>query len=354
MKHLKSFGLVVCTAVLAFVLVACAAPAEPSPENQVSNCVPSRDFGFDPTPYDSSINWLALPAAVQHEADLLYFYPTCYIPKSEEDPEICAVNNESMRIGAREIFRSQATAFESYANIYAPFYRQADATRLAGMAQEEMMEVESGAPKRDVFAALDYYFENYNEGRPFMLAGHSQGAMMVYLILDEYMAEHPERYENMVAAYMIGNAATKSWLAENPHVKLAQGADDTGVLVTWNTEGPGNIGKYNMVVPEGSVCINPLNWKTDETPAGVEENKGTLADREGGGYVISEGIADATIDLERGSVICSSVDSKAYAIPAAAESLFGPESYHGYDFKFYYANLRENGKTRLDAFLAQQ
>ena len=209
------------------------------------------------------------------------------------------------------------------------------------------------AARASVFLALDYYFEHYNKnkGRPFFLAGHSQGSAMLAYVLDEYLKEHPERYENMIAAYMLGNAPTKDWLAANPHIKMAQGADDTGVVVSWNTEGPGNIGQHSLVVPEGAVCINPLNWRKDETYAGVEENLGSLVPDGNGGYKVVEGIADARVNLERGSVICESADSAVYAMPRESAAFFGPESYHGWDYEFYYINIRENAALRLERFL---
>lgn len=54
--------------------------------------------------------------------------------------------------------------------------------------------------------------------------------------------------------------------------------------------------------------------------------------------------------MERGVVVCSTADPAVYAIPAPADELFGPESYHGYDYGLYYANLQENVKTRITAF----
>lgn len=306
-----------------------------------------------PSDYSEETNWLAKPRELVHEADVLYFYPTCYMPESENDPRICNIDNAGMRAGAQMKLLDQASAFEASADLYAPYYRQVDAASLAGLSQEEMLEVESAEPKADVFASLDYYFEHYNKGRPFVLAGHSQGAMMIQLILDEYMEENPAIYERMVAAYMIGNAATESWLDLNPHVTLAQNADDTGVLVTWNTEGPDNKDQYNMVAPQGSVCINPLNWKTDATPAGIEENLGTLVEDDEGNYIVTEGIANATIDTERGTVICTSVDPQVYAIPSAMKDLFGTQSYHSWDIKFYYENIRQNVADRIASYLSE-
>ena len=120
------------------------------------------------------------------------------------------------------------------------------------------------------------------------------------------------------------------------------------MLISWNVEGPGNIGKYSMVVPEGSVAINPLNWRMDETPAGTDENLGSLIN----GEIVVPGIADARLDVERGSVIVTSVDPAVFAMPPPAEPLFGPESYHAWDFEFFYMNIRENAKLRMERFLA--
>ena len=304
-----------------------------------------------PSDYADAENWLAVPTERRHAVDLLYFYPTAYSPSGENAPLYCEIDDASMRAGAPDAFAKQATAFETCADIYAPFYRQCDAMALAGLTQPEMIAIESGVPRTDVFAALDYYFEHWNDGRPFILAGHSQGAMMAMLILQEYMAAHPERYARMIAAYMIGNAPTTSWLAQYPHVRLATGAGDTGVVVSWNTEGPGNVGEYNMVVPEGAQCINPLNWRTDGTPADVSDNLGSLVKDASGKYVVVPGFADARIEAGRGSVICSTVDPAEYAMPAAMSALFGPESYHGWDYGFYYMNIRENAELRTRNFL---
>lgn len=298
--------------------------------------------------YSDEDNWMRLPGIIEHDVDVIYLYPTTFVPGHEG--EMCTIDNEAMREKANMIYERQATAFDGLANIFAPYYRQVDAAGLAGLTQPEMVERESGEPKADVFAALDYYFGNHNDGRPFILAGHSQGSMMIMMILDEYMEGHPEVYDRMVAAYMIGNAATKDWLAANPHVRMATGATDTGVVVSWNTEGPGNIGHYNMVVPEGSVCINPLNWRTDGTYAGTEENLGCLTPDRNGGYMVVEGFADARIDVERGSVIVESVDPEIYS--NGAEALFGPQSYHGQDYDFFYMNIRENAEDRIEAFLS--
>jgi hypothetical protein len=289
---------------------------------------------------------------LQQNADVLYFYPTVYSPESPDAPLIAPLDDEGMRAGAREVFQRQATAFETVADIYAPFYQQVNFTVFEG-SYDELMEIERGVARQSVFLALDYYFEHYNNNRPYFLAGHSQGAAMMVFILDEYMKQHPNRYANMVAAYMIGNAPTQDWLVKNPHIKFAEGAEDTGVVISWNAEGPGNIGKPSLVVPEGSVAINPLNWCRDETYAGVGQNLGSFLPDENGNFRIVAGIADARVDLGRGSVIVESVDPAIYGmavIRPGSEYFFGPESYHEWDYELFYMNIRENAKLRLERF----
>ena len=297
---------------------------------------------IEPSDYSKKDNWLRYPDNIEYDVDIIYFYPTAYMPSSPD--ERCTIEDEGMRAGANVAYSQQATAFEGLGHMVAPFYRQLDAMSLIGLSQKDMAVREMGEPMADCFAALDHYFRECNNGRPFILAGHSQGSMMIMLILSIYMRENPQYYSKMIAAYMIGNAATKDWLSLNDHIRMAESADDIGVVISWNTEGTGNIGKYNMVVPEGSICINPINWRTDDTYADVSENRGSLHVDKNGRTGLIPGIADARVDVERGSVIVTTVDPS-LAVPAV--DLFGPESYHNNDYGFFYQNIRENAELRI-------
>lgn len=299
-----------------------------------------------PSDYSDRNNWMAVPE-ITHEVDTFYLYPTCYADDSEEALPICNIDNESVRIQAQAIYENQATVFEESTNVFAPYYRQSNIYRIAGMDNKEMEAFQKKEQRTDVYAALDYYFEHYNNGRPFIIAGHSQGSIMTRIVLGEYMEAHPEYYERMVAAYVIGYSITSDWLKEHPYLKFAEGADDTGVIVSWNTEGPGNKGQHNIVVEDGAISINPINWKRDDTYAAADENLGSrILNEETGSYEIRQAFADAQLDTERGVVICTT-DQVAYT---DATPLFGPESLHNNDYALYYENLRENVKLRVENF----
>lgn len=334
--------------VIAVCFLLCVSTACGSGGNQRQDADTSviTDLAGEPSDYAIKENWMKIPE-ITHEVDTFYLYPTSYTDESEDAKPICDIDNEKVQARARLIYENQATVYEESTNVFALFYRQSNIYQVAGMSNEELEEYQLQEQRTDVYAALDYYFENYNEGRPFIIAGHSQGSIMTKIVLGEYMQAHPEYYERMVAAYPIGYSITSDWLKEHPYLKFAEGADDTGVIVSWNTEGIGNKGQHNLVVEPNAISINPINWKRDNTYAGFEENLGSrIMNEDTGEYEIVKGIADAQVDTERGVVICTTEDVE-YA-PAA---LFGPESLHSHDYDFYYENLRDNVKTRVEAFL---
>ncbi len=299
-----------------------------------------------PSDYSKQENWMRIPE-ITHEVDTFYIYPTCYLDDSKDAKPICDIDNPNVQDRANVVYENQGTVYEDATNVFAPYYRQSNIYQVCNMGYEELEEYQRKEQRTDIYAALDYYFEHYNEGRPFIIAGHSQGSIMTKIVLGEYMQAHPEYYERMVAAYPIGFSITKDFLDAHPYLKFAEGADDTGVIVSWNTEGKGNKGQKNLVVEPNAISINPINGRRDDTYAGFEENLGSrIWNEKAGTYKVIKGIADAQVDTERGVVICTAEDPE-YA-PA---EFFGPESLHGHDYDFYYENLKENVKTRVEAYL---
>ena len=308
-----------------------------------------RPLVGEPSDYSDANNWLAIPE-ITHDVDTIYLYPTTFLDDSEGAELICDVDNEMMRTGALNMYESQATVYEESTNVFAPYYRQSNVMIVGQLRGDDVTDIQMKEPRTDVYAALDYYFENYNNGRSFILAGHSQGSTMTMLVLGEYMQAHPEYYERMVAAYPIGFSITQEWLNEHPYAKFAEGADDTGVIVSWNTEGPGNKYQSSRVIEPGAISINPLNWKSDDKYAGIEENLGSLVkNEETGEYELADGIADAQIDIERGVVVCTTDES---FIPM--EDIFGPQSLHGGDYTLYYGNIQKNVADRIAAYFEKK
>lgn len=316
-----------------------------------------REYIGTPPDYSKKEYWLTRPENPTKPVDLIYLYPSsCNDLRADT---ICEIDNRSMIMGAKRNFSQQAAAFAPTANIFAPYWRQVNAMKLSDMSYEEVDRAEWAEPRTDVYAALDYYFEHLNNGRPYFIAGHSQGSRLSYMVLSEYMKEHPDYYSRMIAAYCIGDSLTKQYLEENLHVKAAQRADDLGVVISWNTEGPENKGKDSLVVSPGAIAINPLNWRTDDTPASANQNLGSFLP-----HLMLHGLvklhtkADAVLDLERGTVIVTEPKLQKFVITAipgfqTLEPVFGPASFHDCDYSFFFLNIRENARVRAQAWFAQ-
>lgn len=304
--------------------------------------------------YADLANWALLPETIAMPADTLYLYPTVYINTADDAPAIVPIEDESMREAALENIERICGIFSESTNVFAPYYRQSNLAAIKELRGDDLLEYQMQEQRTDVYAALDYYFENLNEGRPFLLAGHGQGSLMGKIVLREYMQMHPEYYERMIAAYVPGYSITSEDMEVNPLLRFAEGADDTGVIVSWNTEGVGN--GTNLCLLPGALVINPLNWKRDETPASAEVNLGSrIVNRESGEVDESvPGLADAVLDVERGVVINSAVNLYYTKVDySGIPRLFGRRSYHNDDYSFYYYNVQENVATRVAAFLEQ-
>jgi len=304
--------------------------------------------------YSQVENWLEVPTAMVKDGaldavaadglkavDVFYIYPT--VTGFRPETEVVEMTDTMMISGARMYRQLQAAVFDESCNVFVPLYRQTSMPK-PGSDNRAIVDYIS---RFDASDALDYYLTNLNQGRPFIIAGHSQGASVVIALLDIYMTKHPEALSRMVAAYPIGFAVTKDWLAKTG-LKFAEGATDTGVIVSWNTEGPGNLKADNMTLAPGGISINPINWKRDDTYASVKENLGSLTYD---GKLVTPGIADARVDTVRGSVIVTTADPKLYALPGDSAKMFGPECYHAFDYGFFFNNIKQNVADRIKAFM---
>ena len=306
--------------------------------------------------YGQAENWLDVPAAMVKNGvldaaadglkavDVFYVYPT--VTGFRPETEVCDMTDTMMISGAKMVRQIQTAVFDESCNVFMPYYRQISMPK-PGSDYSAIIDYVSGFDATD---ALDYYLTNLNQGRPFIIAGHSQGAAIVIALLENYMRIHPEALSRMVAAYPIGFAVTKEWL-DKTGLKFAEGATDTGVVVSWNTEGPANLKAKNMTLAPGGISINPINWKRDDTYASVKENLGSLTVE---GKLVTPGIADARVDTVRGSVVVTTADAKLYAIPDEGAQMFGPESYHLHDYGLFFNNFKQNVADRIKAFMEKK
>ena len=303
--------------------------------------------------YSQKANWYKLPATTK-DVDTFYIYSTVYMGANEGDPDYATLDNAEMLEGVKVEYAIKTSVFDDSTNVFVPYYRQASMMLEGSLWQKtgDMRPSLMGTPYGDITDALDYYFEHCNQGRPFVIAGHSQGSAILGLVLKGYFREHPDRYARMVAAYALGYSITQDDLDASPHLRFATGEADTGVIISWHAEGPKNVELNSptaALLPNG-ISINPLNWRRDDTYAPASLNKGSLViDEQTGTLQIRDIGADAQVCLSRGTVI---TNAAATPVEEELQVFAGPQSYHQEDYAIYYNNIRDNVAKRIATYMA--
>jgi hypothetical protein len=271
--------------------------------------------------------------------DVFYVYPTIYSAKC---PKNMDVFDKKLRDDVQGLLKSQGGVFFPSANLFAPYYRQLSFPNLDAH-KDKFHSTNFRIGMDDVHRAFDYYLTFLNQGRPFILAGHSQGSIILVDLLRSRFHDLTLQ-KKLVAAYVIGYSITRNDLKRYPWIKAAQRADDTGVVISWNTEAPGCAG--SPVLLPGAVSINPLNWKTDGTPASKDLNLGAVFFDDLTGTVKREipHYTGAHLDMKTGALMTSPPDKLDL-------SHFPPGVLHKYDFALWYRNIEQNARDRIKAYL---
>ena len=127
---------------------------------------------------------------------------------------------------------------------------------------------------KNVAEALEFYLDNFHKpGHPFVLLAEGKAADLLYKAMQKTSGITVKN--GFIAAYLPDmQPKTPEMIADDFYwkdLKFASKADDYGVIVTW-TSCINNEKMDNAGVKKGIACINPLNWKTDSTPAAAKEN----------------------------------------------------------------------------------
>ncbi|MDE6009696.1 MAG: DUF3089 domain-containing protein [Muribaculaceae bacterium] len=148
-------------------------------------------------------------------------------------------------------------------NFYSPFYRHITLDSWATLNEDTINRRYHDVAFEDVRGAFSYFLNNYNSNRPFILAGFSQGGKSVVELM-KVMDEDTRK--RMVAAYVMGYKVTPSDIINHPYFKAATDSLDTGSIICYNSVSDVKYVKPIVAAPN-VMGINPVNWRTDATPA---------------------------------------------------------------------------------------
>ena len=277
-------------------------------------------------------------------ADLFFIAPSAFGGK--EGSYLMDLSNEKGRANFIGTVNMEKGIYDQDTRFYAPFYREVGYNVYA--LPEEDAELLKQSAYADVKDAFVYYMEHLNGGRPFILAGFSEGADMAIRLMKDCFGDESLQ-KQLIACYAIGWRLTEEETQEWPQLRPAQGETDAGVIITFTTEAEDVT--ESAIIPAGmkTLSINPLNWKTDTETVGKELNLGAcFTDYEGAITEEIPALTGAYLDAERGALKVTDIDPEVYN---ATLPTLEPGIYHLYDYQFFYRNLQKNVQDRIQAYL---
>lgn len=328
MNHLRGKSIRVLEILFVFMimLVTCAFTYDGKSENSI---------------YADMSNWSYYEADGDKTADLFIVCPTVDMGKNNNYH--ADMLDEKYRKSFTGALNMELGIYQDVCNVYAPYYRQV--TFPTYSLDDDMQEACIELAYQDVSDAFAYYLEHCDNTRPLILAGFSQGADMDIRLLKEYFADSALA-QRLVAVYAIGWRVTEEELNHYPQLKMAEAENDTGVIVTFSSEAEEVTDSLMIPSGEKTYAINPLNWRTDSEVADASLNQGACF-TDYSGEITKEipALTGCYIDPNRGALKVTNVNSQDY--PGV---IFDDGIYHLYDYQFFYRNLKNNVKVRLEAY----
>ena len=326
----------------ALSLVTACAAVRPTESYDPALAPPSPDYA-DPA------YWAALPERddladltpngledrqAEAEVDVFFLHPTTYTSKRGYENWNGPVDWDELNERTdKSAIKYQASLFNGVGRVYAPRYRQAHIYSYFTEDTTSALEAFDLA-YQDVKAAFEYYLEHYNQGRPIIIAAHSQGATHGKRLLKEFFDGKPLR-NRLVVAYLVGMNIEKEEFVTIPP---CQEPYSTGCFCSWRTFRYGKEPK-KYVSPDIAVT-NPLSWKTDGGSVPRSENKGAVL---------------KDFERVRPAVSSAKVVEQLGILWTHRPRFFGSffffnGNYHAGDFNLYYLDVRENARERVGAF----
>ncbi len=268
------------------------------------------------------------------EVDVFFVHPTTYTKYKGELHWNADIRDEDLNRSTDESsIKFQASAFNSAGRVYAPRYRQAHIESYYD-AEPAIAEQAFDRAYRDVRDAFEHYLKTENQGRPIIIASHSQGTTHTTRLLAEYF-DGTDLQDQLVAAYLIGMPIA---IDKYESLQPCAGQEDTGCIISWRTYKRGYV--PDAITGDSILVTNPLTWTIEESTARKELNKGAILRNFNRLFpeLVDAQVHDGMLWVEKPKFPWS--------------FLFTRKNYHIADINFYYSNIRENVIARAESHLS--
>lgn len=297
-----------------------AAPDYSNPKNW--SVLPFREDAGDAHPDNEP--WISDSLK---EVDVFYIYPTMFMKGKGWNADV-ADKKLNKRIDSKPV-RYQASVFNASCRVYAPRYRQAHIR--AFYAKPENSKAAFDIAYSDVKRAFEYYLQHYNNGRPIIIASHSQGTYHSRRLMKDFFDTTTLKTQ-LVAAYIIGYAIYDTMYV---NLKPCNRPAETECYVTWASFKKG----YNPVLSQlyGNICVNPVTWSSDTIA--IDKSKSM------GGMLLD-------FNKEYKQACETQIRDHHLWVKTKMPIVSGMTNLHIADYNLFWYDIRENVKKRVATYLA--
>jgi hypothetical protein len=179
---------------------------------------------------DGSKSRVTVAAAPSPAVDCFYVYPTV-------STETTLNSNLAIQSAEVDTAIAQAERFSQVCRVWAPMYHQ---VTVAGLEQEGLTNNRyQQLAYASLLSAWKDYLAHFNDGRPIVFIGHSQGAAMLIELLRNEVDPNPTVRKLLVSAIVLGGnvevASGKLVGGSFLHIPACQSERQTGCVIAYSS-----------------------------------------------------------------------------------------------------------------------
>ena len=234
---------------------------------------------------------------------------------------------------------SQASIFNEVGPIYAPRYRQAHINSYYPKNKLDTINALAAfeLAYQDVKKAFEFYLTNYNQGKPIIIASHSQGSTHAKRLLKEFF-DGKALSKQLVSAYIVGMAVDPK---EFTSLKACAQPTETGCICAWRTYKEGYIPPIIQIEKFNSIVTNPLSWDSNQVSISRKANEGSVL------YNFKKVIPNVAGAYNHKGVLWTPKPK------FFGNIIYNTKNYHIADYNLFYMSVRKNATDRALQFISQ-
>lgn len=310
--------------------------------NEDRGMIPNSIYPLPEKPnYGATENWSLMGKGEDKKVDVFYIHPTMY---NQGRSWLADVSDKKIN---HEVdlwpIRHQASVFFDIGRVFAPRYRQAHyRVFVLGEKKCDLCVDAIEVAYEDVREAFLFWLKNIDEGKPIIIAGHSQGTLHAKRLLKEFFDGTPLG-ERLVTCYLLG------WTIYEEDFEVLESCkskEDINCYCTWMTYATGYTPSWydkrmiaGLDIPK---CINPMSWDCSGEVNDRKDHLGILTEKRKLKYK-----GKLTARVHKGLLWLD-------APHVLGGKRLHKDNWHLGDYNLFYTNIKVNVEERVENFFVER